>query len=91
LNPPPTAGACFDDVITNKLPVGPRLQMTGLERADRKLLIPLPALTGLPSGKLPSTLTSDSFRLVADVQSTKQRTSFSQPIAAIQLLNRLAL
>jgi hypothetical protein len=36
-------GACSDDVITTKLPVGSKQPMTGLEQADRKSLLPQPA------------------------------------------------
>jgi hypothetical protein len=33
----------FDEVIDAKLPVDPRLPMTGMERADRKPLLPVSA------------------------------------------------
>jgi hypothetical protein len=40
------AGARFHEVIATKLPVDPRLPVTGMERADRKQLRPLWGDTG---------------------------------------------
>jgi hypothetical protein len=52
----PMAGARFDEVLASRLPINPRLPMTGLEQADSIWRVPQPVVDITePEKKQPST------------------------------------